>query len=340
MAVVSQVYCPVIRPVIVEIGAVKLTACAPTPYPLTHQPFNRSRRYFCRFEFTGTAQRLGGNHTHTPDYSHKLDSFWSAFSDSVSRAHAPSSVLKRKGDEVDSVTYAAQFMRLGAGAVKYSTLCHALAPSDSFVTLILVFRDEVFRHDMHAPLTCPCLTLCAVRRPFSRAAKFHQELCRYLCHRRAQSIGLTAAFRFKVTDDVALVFNFAFLVCSNYKFDSTPAAPQDTAAVQLQAPTCSSTGFPFTYSLIKVRATCPHSHTAAAATPRHLQFEVCSKKVRRVIVFPQHKDRMKVGDVWKGTQASLVTVAINMNPPLAEQPSDDGDDDICLGAASDDDCDF
>jgi len=59
-----------------------------------------------------------------------------------------------------------------------------------------------------------------------------------------------------------------------------------------------------------------------------------------VIAFPQRKERATVGDIWKGMQKSMVTVAINMEPPPEEQSSEDECDDDILGtlqADSDDD---
>jgi len=106
------------------------------------------------------------------------------------------------------------------------------------------------------PLMSTFFTLCAFRRPFSRNAQFHRELCRCFCLScfRPLHASHVSFFRFKETDDLALVFNFAFLVCSNYKFPPPPA--QATASVQQHTATqpshvahshaavCSSTGPP------------------------------------------------------------------------------------------------
>jgi len=116
-----------------------------------------------------------------------ISSFWDAFplTSKVFRGHLDA--MSAKSEAVAKEAWDDNFTRLGEGLENFSTLGQQLVPSDSVVSLLLVFRDEAFRffastsaHILAAHLAC--------RRPFVLNAKHHSELCRCLSCKQSPCI--------------------------------------------------------------------------------------------------------------------------------------------------------
>jgi hypothetical protein len=88
--------------------------------------------------------------------------------------------MNAKAEVVASAGWNVRFTRLPAGLEKYSTLRQQLVVSDSVVSLVLVFRDEVFRC-VASGLSQVAAAHNVRRRPFTLNTRLHSELCRCIC---------------------------------------------------------------------------------------------------------------------------------------------------------------